>query len=69
MPEYKITVDGMTCGHCEAAVTQALQDLAGVQRVEVDLDKGEATVETEARVEPEQLLASVREEGYEATLQ
>ena len=32
------TVSGMSCGHCEAAVTEEVSALDGVDSVDVDLD-------------------------------
>ncbi|MEY2975357.1 MAG: Heavy-metal-associated domain, partial [Actinomycetota bacterium] len=33
-----LSVPGMTCGHCEAAVTKEVSSVAGVATVVVDLD-------------------------------
>lgn len=40
-----LQVQGMTCNHCKMAVTNALQELEGVSRVEVHLDKGTVDVD------------------------
>jgi len=40
----EIPVAGMTCGHCVAAVRHALEGVAGVRSVAVDLDAGRAEV-------------------------
>jgi copper chaperone len=64
MTELKIS--GMTCGHCQTAVKNALEAVDGVERVEVSLEKGLAKVEGEADVRV--LVAAVEEEGYEASL-
>ncbi|MBL3960688.1 heavy-metal-associated domain-containing protein, partial [Bacteroides thetaiotaomicron] len=37
-------VEGMTCEHCVAAVTEELENVAGAQGVEVDLASGRVTV-------------------------
>lgn len=60
--ELKIT--GMTCEHCVRATTNALQNVAGVEKVEVTLHPGAAVVEGQA--DPTALIAAVKEEGYEA---
>lgn len=61
----RLKVSGMTCGHCEAAVTKALGAVPGVTRVvEVSRKRGEALVEGAA--DPQALLAAIREEGYQA---
>jgi copper chaperone len=40
-----LTVNGMTCDHCKASVTKALEGLAGVTSVQVDLSTKQAVVE------------------------
>ena len=65
MPETtRLNVTGMTCGHCVAAVTNALESLPGVTAVEVKLDTGEARVWGDADLAT--LIAAIQEEGYEA---
>ena len=44
----ELTVTGMTCGHCEKAVREALQQVPGVQTVLVDRAAGQATVTGDA---------------------
>jgi copper chaperone len=58
-----LKVEGMSCGHCQKAVKEALER-QGAQNVQVDLQSGLATVE--GQVNPEQLIAAVVEEGYQA---
>lgn len=60
----RIRVEGMTCQHCVGAVTKALEKVPGVERAEVSLEAGEATVSGTADVAA--LIAAVEEEGYTA---
>lgn len=63
----KLNITGMTCQHCVKAVNEALAGVPGVdQVVEVNLERGEATLEGHPDVE--RLIAAVAEEGYEAVL-
>jgi copper chaperone len=62
MTELKI--DGMTCGHCSAAVKKALEKVAGVSAATVDLAAGRAHVDGNADVAA--LGAAVQDEGYQA---
>ncbi|MCP8463935.1 cation transporter [Pseudomonas sp. ZM23] len=57
-------VQGMTCGHCVRAVTQAVQALDAAAEVQVDLGQGEVRVAS--RLDDAAILAAIREEGYEA---
>ena len=61
-----IKVNGMTCGHCVAAVTKALEKVPGVQKADVSLEKKQAIVTGEA--DKNALINAVKEEGYEAEL-
>jgi copper chaperone len=54
----------MTCGHCVAAVTKALQGVAGVESAQVNLEREEGVVKGSAPAE--QLIKAVEEEGYHA---
>lgn len=64
MTKTELMVSGMSCGHCEKAVTSALKSVPGVQDVRVDLQGGTATVQGEADLQA--LIAAVTEEGYGA---
>lgn len=63
----RLKIEGMSCGHCSKAVTEALAAVPGVSRViEVSVERGEALVE--GTPDPDALLAAVRNEGYQAEL-
>lgn len=60
-------VDGMTCSHCVSSVTEELSDVAGVQRVAVDLRPGAASVVTvtgSVPISDDAVRAAVEEAGY-----
>ena len=59
------SVPGMHCGHCEAAVTNELQAVAGVDEVAVDLDSKIVTI-TGAGLDDAALRAAIDEAGYDA---
>ena len=60
-----ITVEGMSCEHCQQSVEDALATVQGVQSVDVDLDAAQATVEGDA--ETAALVDAVEAAGYDAT--
>jgi len=62
-----LTVDGMTCQHCVAAVTSKLSELDGVTRVEVDLATGRVTVDSTRPLEVAAMIAAVEKAGYAVT--
>jgi copper chaperone len=61
----EITVKGMSCGHCAAAVTKALEGLPGVSQVQVDLSSGRVTFENANPISQEELARVVKSAGYE----
>ena len=65
MTSKTLKVEGMSCHHCTEAVTRAVRALAGVQNVEVSLNKKSAEVRyDETRVSEEDLAKAIEEEGY-----
>ncbi|MCP3756113.1 heavy-metal-associated domain-containing protein [Streptomyces sp. TBY4] len=60
---YRVT--GMTCGHCEGAVTAELAALAGVSSVKAVAATGEVTVVSAAPLDEADVRAAVDEAGYE----
>ena len=67
MAATTLKIDGMTCGHCVQAVTQALKGTEGVSDARVDLEAGRAQVEyEESKTNPGDLAAVVADEGYTA---
>lgn len=64
--EITLEVDGMSCGHCQQAVEDALGELDGVTSVEVSLDDGRADVTVDEGTDPSTLTAAVEDAGYEA---
>lgn len=59
-------VDGMTCGHCVKAITEALQARDPAAKVQVDLGKKEVRVESQ--VDAIELMTLIVEAGYDVSL-
>lgn len=60
-------VEGMTCSHCVASVTEEVSAIDGVASVSVDLKVGGAsrvTVSSDSPIPDETVLAAVNEAGY-----
>jgi copper ion binding protein len=58
------TVQGMTCAHCVAAVTEEVSAIPGVSDVAVDLDSGRVTVTADTDPTTDAVAAAVDEAGY-----
>lgn len=66
MTKVKLKINGMSCQHCVKTVTDALTEVAGVQRAKVNLRKGEAVVRfDETRTATNVLKTAVTEAGFE----
>ncbi|MEU6814919.1 heavy-metal-associated domain-containing protein [Streptomyces sp. NPDC046860] len=60
-------VSGMSCGHCEGAVSGELSELPGVTSVKAVASSGEVTVVSQAPLDEEAVRAAVDEAGFELT--
>ncbi|MFF8377068.1 heavy-metal-associated domain-containing protein [Streptomyces sp. NPDC015661] len=58
-------VKGMTCGHCEGAVSSEISAIAGVSSVTAVAKTGEVTVVSDAPLDRADVAAAVDEAGYE----
>lgn len=57
-------VQGMTCGHCVRAVTNAIKGEDPAAEVQIDLAKGEVVVQSQ--LPADQIIGLIVEEGYTA---
>ena len=62
MQTQTFQVQGMTCGHCERAVTQAIQQVDPAATVQIDRASGQ--VQVQSATPREQRAAAIAEEGY-----
>lgn len=66
MAKIELNVEGMTCGHCQKAVKDALEGVNGVKSATVDLESGRAVVDADTNIQV--LISAVEDEGYRASL-
>lgn len=60
----KMTIEGMSCGHCSARVEKALNGIEGV-KAKVDLEAKTAFIELDSEVGDDVLKKAVEDAGYE----
>jgi copper chaperone len=67
MPTLSLTyvVAGMTCAHCQSAVTDEVTTVAGVTGVDVDLETKRVRIHGSG-IEPAAVVAAIDEAGYDA---
>ncbi|MBT2296494.1 MULTISPECIES: heavy-metal-associated domain-containing protein [Pseudomonas] len=59
-------VQGMSCGHCVKAITQAVQAKDPAADVQIDLSA--RTVQVQSSLSVDAVVQAIKEEGYEARL-
>jgi copper chaperone len=65
MNKIELEIEGMSCEHCVAAVSEALAELPGVSVEEVRV--GEARVRYDpGQVSPDQIALAIEDAGYAA---
>ncbi len=67
MEQTTIAIQGMSCGHCVAAVKGALHRLDGVKVQEVKIGSAQVAYDP-AAVSPERIAEVIADEGYAATV-
>lgn len=60
-----LTVEGMSCEHCEQTVEDALEGVSGVTDADADREREAATVDGDA--DAASLIAAVEDAGYSAS--
>lgn len=61
---WTITVEGMTCEHCEQTVEEALQSVEGVTAASADRSADAVSIDGDA--DPAALIAAAQDAGYDA---
>jgi len=64
-----LKVKGMSCQHCVMSVTRALDQLEGIQNVQVDLQKGEVRFNNTKALALNRIEKAIEEAGYEVISQ
>jgi copper chaperone len=66
MAHTAFIVNGMTCGHCQAAIEKVLAELSGVSSAQVDLRSKKVVVQyDDDQVNPAAMKKAVEDIGYD----
>lgn len=66
MTQETLIVEGMTCQHCVQTIKEALEKIAGTNKVAVDLDKKEVQVDyNEVETNLQEISDKIVEVGFE----
>jgi len=63
--QHTFEVSGMTCGHCEKAVTRAIKQVDPV--AEIAIDRAQNKVDVQSNQSRDALAKAIVEEGYQVT--
>lgn len=62
-PNIVVSIEGMTCGLCTAAVTKSLYDVDGIKKVSVSLEDGKAYIIASETVKDSDIKKAVERAG------
>jgi len=62
--EFQVT--GMTCGHCEMSVREEVENVAGIDSIDVSAATGKLVVTSASAIDTAAVIAAVDEAGYQA---
>jgi P-type Cu+ transporter len=65
--KIEISIDGMMCQHCVMTATKALERIAGVTAVTVNLEQKNAVLESAGEIDKGLIVEAIREAGYTVT--
>ena len=66
MANQTLNVEGMTCDHCVQTIKEAVNNLVGISRVEVDLENKQVAVEYDkALLKLDSITDKIVEIGFE----
>jgi copper chaperone len=61
----KVTIEGMSCGHCVKHVKGALEELEGVRNVDVNLENKTAIFDSNTEIGEAKIKYVIEDVGYE----
>ena len=65
MNKLELEIDGMSCSHCVAAVSEALGELPGVTVEQVRVGAAQVSYQPD-RISPDEIVLAVEDAGYTA---
>lgn len=66
MTTTTLNVPTISCGHCKSSIEGAVSELAGISRVEVEIDARQVAVEyDDSSVELAAIIETIEAQGYD----
>lgn len=60
-----VSIEGMQCNHCKMTVEKVLGAIDGVTKVEVNLEKKNAVIESSKEIDNSKIEEVIKEAGFE----
>lgn len=61
-----LSVPDISCGHCKSSIEGAVQDLSGIDKVEVNIDPKTVDLSfDEASISLDAIIEAIEEQGYD----
>ena len=60
-----IKINGMSCNHCVMAVTKVLNEIQGIENVQINLEKGEASFDEKTMIDMKEVREKIEKAGYQ----
>jgi copper chaperone len=60
-----LKVKGMSCQHCVMSITKALNQIEGIENLQVDLAKGEVRFDNKKEVLSGRVVKAIQDAGFE----
>jgi len=60
-----LKVKGMSCQHCVMSITKALNQLEGLENLQVDLAKGEVRFDSSQEVPSSRIVKAIEDAGFD----
>jgi copper chaperone CopZ len=67
MSTVTYSVPGVSCAHCQAAITSEVSTVEGVESIDVDVDAKTVTITGEP-LDEQAIIAAIDEAGYEVAV-
>lgn len=66
MKNVTYKVPGMSCDHCKRAITMSLQELDGINKIDIDIKEKKVNVEySEDAISENKLKEAIEDAGYD----
>ncbi|GAA3021478.1 copper chaperone CopZ [Tetragenococcus solitarius] len=65
--KQKFSIEGMNCAHCVMRIENAVNELPGIQKVNIHLKRNNGVIKfDETKVNSQQIAEKINETGYDA---